>query len=57
MRVTGRYKTKGNISEIDEEERVERHRKYDPYPWLTKDDPRRSQSDEEILHEKIDLSD
>ena len=24
---------------------------------MTKDDPRRSQSDEEILHEKIDLSD
>ena len=57
MRVTGRYKTKGSMSQIDEEERVERHRKYDPYPWLTKDDPRRSQSDEEILYEKIDLSD
>ena len=57
MRVTGRYKTKGSMSKIDEEERVERHRKYDPYPWLTKDDPRRSQSDEEILYEKIDLSD
>ena len=57
MRVTGRYKTKGSMSKIDEEERVERHRKYDPYSWLTKDDPRRSQSDEEILHEKIDLSD
>ena len=57
MRVTGRYKTKGSMSQIDEEERVERHREYDPYPWLTKDDPRRSQSDEEILYEKIDLSD
>ena len=57
MNVTGRYKTKGSMSKIDEEERVDRHRKYDPYPWLTKDDPRRSQSDEEILHEKIDLSD
>ena len=57
MRVTGKYKTKGSMSQIDEEERVERHRKYDPYPWLTKDDPRRSQSDEEILYEKIDLSD
>ena len=57
MRVTGRYKTKGSRSQIDEEERVEGHRKYDPYPWLTKDDPRRSQSDEEILYEKIDLSD
>ena len=57
MRVTGRYKIKGSMSQINEEERVERHRKYDPYPWLTKDDPRRSQSDEEILYEKIDLSD
>ena len=57
MRITGKYKTKGSMSQIDEEERVERHRKYDPYPWLTEDDPRRSQSDEEILYEKIDLSD
>ena len=57
MRITGKYKTKGSMSQIDEEERVERHRKCDPYLWLTKDDPRRSQSDEEILYEKIDLSD
>ena len=57
MRITGKYKTKGSMSQINEEERVERHKKYDPYPWLTKDDPRRSQSDEEILYEKIDLSD
>ena len=57
MKITGRYKTKGNVSQINEEENVERYKKYDPYPWLTKDDPRRFQSDEEILHEKIDLSD
>ena len=57
MRITGKYKTKGTMSQIDEEERVGRHRKYDPYPWLTKDDPRGCQSDEEILYEKIDLSD
>ena len=57
MRITGKYKTKGSMSQIDEKERVERPRKYDPCPWLTKDDPRRSQSDEEILYEKIDLSD
>ena len=57
MRITGKYKTKGNVSQINEEENVERYKKYDPYPWLTKDDPRRFQSDEEILHEKIDLSD
>ena len=27
----------------------------DKYPWLAKDDPRRHQTDAEILHEKIDL--
>ena len=57
MRVTGKCKTKGSMSQINEEENVERYKKYDPYPWLTIDDPRRSQSDEEILYEKIDLSD
>ena len=29
----------------------------DPYPWLAEDDPRRSQSDAEILFEKVDLKD
>ena len=57
MRVTGKYKTKGSMNEINKEENVERYKKYDPYPWLTKDDPRRFQSDEEILYEKINLSD
>ena len=28
----------------------------DPYPWLADDDPRRYQSDEEIMYERIDLS-
>ena len=57
MRVTGKYNTKGSMNQINEEENVERYKKYDPYPRLTKDDPRRFQSDEEILYEKIDLSD
>ena len=57
MRITGKYKTKGSMSQTNEEGNVERYKKCDPYPWLTKDDPRRSQSDEEILYEKIDLSD
>ena len=57
MRVTGKYKTRGSMNQINEEENVEKYKKYDPYPWLTKDDPRRFQSDEEILYEKIDLSD
>ena len=34
---------------------ISKYRK-DPYPWLDVDDPRRFQSDEEILYEKIDLS-
>ena len=29
----------------------------DKYPWLSKDDPRRHQTDAEILYEKIDLKD
>ena len=29
----------------------------DQYPWLAKDDPRRYQTDAEILYEKIDLKD
>ena len=28
----------------------------DPYPWLDEDDPRRDKTDEEILHQYIDLS-
>ena len=28
----------------------------DPYPWLAPDDPRRFQTDNQILYEKIDLS-
>ena len=57
MRVTGEYKTKGSMNQINEEENVESYKKYNPYPWLTRDDPRRFQSDKEILYEKIDLSD
>ena len=29
----------------------------DKYPWLAEDDPRRNQTDAEILYEKIDLKD
>ena len=57
MRITGKHRTIGNRDQMSEEGNMERYKKYDPYPWLTKDDPRRSQSDEEILYEKIDLSD
>ena len=40
----------------EREKQSELGRKSDPYPWLTEDDPRRHQTDEEILYEKIDLS-
>ena len=56
MRVTGRY-CNGKSKKIqDSEEQSEIGRKSDPYPWLADDDPRRYQTDEEILYEKIDLS-
>ena len=29
----------------------------DPYPWLDKEDPRRFQTDDELIESKIDLSD
>ena len=32
-------------------------RNTDTYPWFDEDDPRRHQTDVEILHEKIDLKD
>ena len=56
MRITERYsceKGKGfqnNVKQIDPQQ------KSDPYPWLADDDPWRYQSDEEIMYEKIDLS-
>ena len=53
MRVTGRY---GN-GKSNSEKQSELGRKSDPYPWLADDDPRRYQTDEEILYEKTDLSD
>ena len=50
MRATGKYNSKGNKDM--NHERPE----FDLYPWLTGDDPRRFQTDAEILY-KIDLSD
>ena len=37
-------------------EQIYPQQKSDPYPWLADDDPRRYQSDEEIMYEKINLS-
>ena len=44
-----------NESQFQSDKLTSKDRK-DPYPWLENDDPRRFQTDEEILYEKIDLS-
>ena len=56
MRTTGRYGNEKSRKTQEGEAQSELGRKSDPYPWLTEDDPRRHQTDEEILYEKIDLS-
>ena len=38
------------------EQSIQDNEKEDVYPWLDKDDPRRSMTDEEILDKYIDLS-
>ena len=37
-------------------DQMDPQQKSDPYPWLADDDRRIYQSDEEIMYEKIDLS-
>ena len=54
MRIRGRY---GGEKGENNERQINPYKKPDPYPWLAEDDPRRYQFDEEILYEKIDLSD
>ena len=56
MRITGRYGNEKSRKTQKSEKQSELGRKSDPYPWLAEDDPRRHQTDEEILYEKIDLS-
>ena len=53
MRIRGRYSSKKGEND---EKQTDPHQKPDPYPWLADDDPRRYQSVEEIIYEKIDLS-
>ena len=57
MRLIGKYSAEKSKRRVDKEEKVGPDKKHDPYPWLAEDDCRRYQSDEEILYEKIDLSD
>ena len=56
MKVTGRYGNEKSKKIQDSEKQSEIGRKPDSYPWLAEDDPRRHQTDEEILYEKVDLS-
>ena len=53
MRIRGRY---GSEKGENDEKQIDSDQKSDPYPWLAHDDPRRYQSDEEIMYERIDLS-
>ena len=57
MRIIGKYSAEKSKRKVDKEEKIRPDEKHDPYSWLAEDDPRRHQSDEEILYEKIDLSD
>ena len=57
MRISGKYSAEKSKKRVDREEKIGPDKKHDPYPWLAEDDSRRYQSDEEILYEKIDLSD
>ena len=53
MRITGRYGNEKSKRMQHNEKQTEPSQKSDPYPWLAEDDPRRYQSDEEIMYEKI----
>ena len=56
MRITGRYSSEKSKGFQNDEKQSRPHQRSDPYPLLAVDDPRRYQSDEEIMYEKIDLS-
>ena len=49
--------TKDPKEHLDDYHKMTRADEDDQYPWLAKDDPRRHQTDAEILYEKIDLKD
>ena len=56
LRMTRRYSSEKDKGFQNNVEQIDPQQKSDPYPWLADDDPRRYQSDEEIMYEKIDLS-
>ena len=53
IKIKGKY---GSEKGKNDEKQTDPYQKPDLYPWLADDDPRRYQSDEEIMYEKIDLS-
>ena len=55
LRMTRRYSSEKDKGFQNNVEQIDPQQKSDPYPWLA-DDPRRYQSDEETMYEKIDLS-
>ena len=52
MRIRGSY---GSEKGKNDEKQTDPYQKPDLYPWLADDEPRRYQSDEEIIYEMIDL--
>ena len=56
LRMTKRYSSEKDKGFQNNVEQMDPQQKSDPYAWLADDDPRRYQSDEEIMYEKIDLS-
>ena len=56
MRITGRYSSEKGKGFQNDKKQTGPYQRSDPYPWLADDDPRRYQSDEEIMYKKVDLS-
>ena len=56
MKIAGRYSSEKGKGFQNNGKQIDPQQKSDPYPWLADDHPRRYQSDEEIMYEKIDLS-
>ena len=56
MEIKGRYSGEKGKGFQNYAQQIDPQQKSDPYPWLVDDDPRRYQSDDEIMYEKIDLS-
>ena len=54
LRIIGRYGNVKGKGFQNNEKQTGPNEKSDPYPWLADDDPRRYQSDEKIMYDKIE---